>query len=92
MRSAAAAVTLALARRPDLWSTAVRELFVLARPGWWRRWPPLPRPDAAYVRFRLQTAYGSTPDRSRLLESDPDDIVSYLEWCHRMRRTVDHAA
>jgi hypothetical protein len=88
-----AGAAVALAGRPDLWSTAVRELFVLARPGWWRRWPPLPRPDPAYLRFRLQTAYGSSaPERSRLLDSDPDDIVSYLEWCRRMRHTVRHPA
>ena len=65
---------------PTLWATALVQLFVLARPGWWRRWPPLPAPDAAYLRFRLQTAYGD-PER----EPEPQDVVAYLEWCKRMR-------
>jgi hypothetical protein len=73
----------ALARRPDLWPTALRELFVLARPGWWRRWPPVPSPDPAYLRFRLHTAYGDGP--TTLSEAAPDDLVTYLEWCRRMR-------
>ncbi len=35
---------LAVARRPRLWPVAVRQTLRLARPGWWRRWPPVPRP------------------------------------------------
>ena len=65
---------------PTLWATALVQLFVLARPGWWRRWPPLPAPDADYLRFRLQTAYGD-PER----EPEPHDVVAYLKWCKRMR-------
>ncbi len=53
----------------------------LAPTGWWRRWPPLPRPDPAYLRFRLQTAYGD-PGR----DPDPGDVVTYLRWCRRRRR------
>lgn len=73
---------LAVALRPRLWATAVIELFLLARPRWWRRWPPIPAPDPAYLRFRMHTAYGdgSPP-------ADPSgDIVDYLDWCRRMRR------
>jgi hypothetical protein len=73
----------AVARRPSLWGAAVRQLFRLARPGWWRRPPFLPLPDAAYLRFRLQTAYGD-PDR----EPAPDDVVAYLRWCGGFRRVV----
>ena len=54
----------AVARRPWLWPVAVRQTLRLARPGWWRRWPPLPLPDPSYLRFRLQTAYGD-PERPR---------------------------
>jgi hypothetical protein len=72
----------AVARRPDLWSIAVREAFVLAAPGWWRRWPPRPVPDQAYLEWRLQTAYG--PDGPTAMAAE--DLVSYLEWCRRMRR------
>jgi hypothetical protein len=48
-----AAATLAVARRPDLWVTAVRQLGRLAPTGWWRKAPYLPRPDPTYMRFRM---------------------------------------
>ncbi len=67
----------ALLRRPDLWATAVRQLVVLAVPGWWRRAPYLPLPDAAYLRFRLVTAYGGSGDA----EPTPADLLTYLHWC-----------
>src|SRR5690606_31043031 len=52
------AAALAVAARPRLWVTAVRQVVVLARPGWWRRPPFLPMPSRDYLRFRLLTAYG----------------------------------
>jgi len=69
-------VILALASRPSLWSTAVRQTAVLAVHGWWRRAPFLPLPDRAYLRFRMQTMYG---DADRFPE--PADVVAYLQWC-----------
>jgi hypothetical protein len=69
---------LALVRRPDLWSTALRQLLRLAPSGWWRRWPPVPRPDPSYLGFRLETAYGD-PARA----PEPTDVVAYLAWCRR---------
>ena len=66
----------AVLRRPTLWAVGVVQLFRLAPSGWWRRWPPLPRPDPDYLRFRLQTQYGD-PDR----EPEPADVVTYLHWC-----------
>ncbi|MCU1462291.1 MAG: hypothetical protein JWO37_2366 [Acidimicrobiales bacterium] len=71
---------LAVARHPALWPTAAGQLLRLARPGWWRRWPPVPAPDEAYLRFRLQTAYGD-PDRP----PEPADVVTYLRWCRSTR-------
>jgi hypothetical protein len=71
----------AVARRPKVWPAAVRQVGVLTRPGWWRRWPPAPIPDPAYLRFRLQVAYGD--DRT---DPEPGDVVAYLEWCRQMRR------
>ena len=76
LRAAAAAVL----RRPSLWPIAVGQVLRLARPGWWHRWPPVPAPDEAYLRFRLQTAYG---DPSR--PPEPADVVTYLEWCRSTR-------
>jgi hypothetical protein len=67
---------IAVAVRPCLWPTAIRQLFVLAAPGWWRRAPFLPVPDPAYLRFRVLTAYG---DPSRAPE--PTDVITYLHWC-----------
>jgi hypothetical protein len=74
---------LAVARRPDLWATAVRQVLVLAPPGWWRSPPHLPWPEPAYLRFRLQTAYG---DPSR--QPEPADVVTYLHWCRAWPRVT----
>ena len=71
-----ARAALVMLRHPSLWVTAAVQLLRLAVPGWWRRWPPLPAPDPAYLRFRLQTQYG---DAER--EPEPADLVSYLHWC-----------
>jgi glucokinase len=68
------AAAVALVRRPDLWPAALR----LAPPKWWRRWPPLPIPPADYLRFRIETMYGSAG------ELDGHDLVRYLEWCRRV--------
>jgi hypothetical protein len=57
----------------------VRQVVVLAPPGWWRRRPHLPLPDEAYLRFRLQTAYGD-PEHA----PDPDDVITYLHWCRAL--------
>jgi hypothetical protein len=71
-----ARVAMAVALRPALWGIAARQTWVLARPGWWRRRPFLPVPDAAYLRFRMQTAYGD-PARP----PEPPDVLAYLHWC-----------
>jgi len=69
---------LAVLRRPHLWSTAVRQALRLARPGWWRRPPFLPVPDADYLAFRLETQYGADG------RPDARDVVTYLEWCREL--------
>ena len=70
----------ALLRRPSLWSTAASQALRLSAPGWWRRSPHLPIPDADYLRFRLQTQYG---DAER--EPEPDDLLTYLHWVRETR-------
>lgn len=70
---------LAVLRRPPLWPTAVAQALRLARPGWWKRPPFLPVPDPDYVRFRMQTAYGSAGN------PDPEDLVAYLNWCREFK-------
>jgi len=74
---------MAVAMRPTLWSVAVGQLVRLARPGWWRRVPFLPLPDAEYLRFRMVTAYGD-PNRA----PEPADVVAYLHWCRAWPRVV----
>lgn len=69
------AATWAVLRRPHLWITAVRQALRLARPGWWRRAPFLPLPDAGYMEFRFVTNYGADG------EPTVDDLITYLEWC-----------
>lgn len=72
--------TWAVLRRPRLWPTAVGQVRRLAPSGWWRRRPFLPLPDADYLRFRLETQYGSDH------EPEPADVVTYLAWCRSYRR------
>lgn len=70
----------ALARRPGLWPTAIRQARVLTPKRWWRRRPFRPGPPAAYVAFRMQTQYGR-------IGGAPSgrDVVNYLQWCRDMR-------
>jgi hypothetical protein len=70
----------AVARRPDLWPTAVNEWRALAPMNWWRHWPPTLRPSPEYLAFRMQTMYGSPSATAA-----PEDLVRYLEWCRWMR-------
>ncbi|MBO0730844.1 MAG: hypothetical protein J2P57_16430 [Acidimicrobiaceae bacterium] len=71
----------ALARRADLWPAAVVTAWKMAVPGWWRRWPPRPFPDPAYLAFRSQTMFGG--DGCRRL--GPEELLDYLEWCRDQR-------
>ncbi|MGH9073590.1 MAG: hypothetical protein ACRDZQ_05670, partial [Acidimicrobiales bacterium] len=64
------------ARRPDLCPTALTSVLATARPGWWRRWPPLPVPAEAWLGFRLECATGRRDGPVR-----GGDVVSWLEWC-----------
>jgi hypothetical protein len=73
----------ALAVRPRLWATAVRQLGALAAPGWWRARPRLPLPAPGYLRFRMVTAYGDPDARP-----EADDVVSYLGWCRDEHRRL----
>jgi hypothetical protein len=66
----------AVVRHPSLWATALRQLFRLAPSGWWKRAPFLPLPDAAYLKFRLVTAYGGSGG-----DPQPKDLITYLHWC-----------
>ncbi len=73
------AVAVAVVARPRLWRTALRQVRLLARPGWWRTRPFLPLPDPEYLRFRLETQYGPRGAPA------PHDVLDYLEWCRAER-------
>lgn len=66
----------AVLARPDLWPAAVGLVRRFAAPGWWRRRPWLPLPDADLWRFRMVTAYGDPSARPTTA-----DVLGYLEWC-----------
>lgn len=73
-----ARIAVAVAARPSLWPTALRQVRRTAPPGWWRHAPFLPVPSGPYLRFRLVTQYGSVDHRPA-----PDDVLNYLVWCRR---------
>ena len=66
--------------RPGLWWAALGALRRMAVPGWWRRRPYLPLPDDRLWGFRMVTAYGSPG-----AIPEPEDVISYLEWCRSTR-------
>ncbi|HEX4867804.1 MAG TPA: hypothetical protein VFV32_09270 [Acidimicrobiales bacterium] len=73
---------MALLPHPGLWRTGLQQALRLAPPGWWRRFPFLPLPAPAYLRFRMETAYGGAGDQLPV----PGDLVTYLHWCQRFGR------
>jgi hypothetical protein len=76
----------AVARHPTLWWTAVRQFRRMTPRHWWQRRPFLPVPDRAYMRFRMETAYGSQGNPS------VPDLLTYLAWCRageRLRATSE---
>lgn len=79
---AARTVTRSVLRHPGLLAAASATVLRLARPGWWRQWPPIPFPSDDLWRFRMETAYGGSGDAV----PDEDDIVSFLQWSRAMRR------
>ncbi len=72
---------LAVLVRPRLWLIALYELRVLAVSGWWKSWPPLPKPGRSWIEFRAETQYGH-----KQADPSPEDILAWLEWCRKTRR------
>lgn len=68
-------LTLAALRHPPLAVDLLRVAWRFRADGWYARFPFLPLPSRAYVRWRMHTAYG-----------DPDaippagDIIRYARW------------
>jgi hypothetical protein len=76
-------VLAAVAGRPRLWPTAIRQMRRTAPTRWWARPPFLPLPSRDYLEFRLVTQYGET-SRSPVAA----DVVDYLAWCREWDRTM----
>ncbi|CAB4611912.1 unannotated protein [freshwater metagenome] len=74
------AAIFAVVVRPQLWGTALRQLFRLAPQGWWKRAPFLPVPPADYLEFRLVTQYGGEHGSQRE-KVRTVDVLDYLAWC-----------
>jgi hypothetical protein len=72
-------------RRPRLWATALRQFGRTIPRAWWRQRPFLPVPDPAYVRFRIETAYGAHGS------PEAPDVLTYLDWCRTQERTRNTA-
>lgn len=60
---------------PSLWPTALRVARRLLPVRWWSTRPYLPVPSRAYLRFRLETYYGS-----ETAHFAPEDVLKYLRW------------
>ncbi len=72
---------LAVLRHPSLWLEALSVARSLAPRRWWSRPPFLPLPDPEVLAWRTTTAYGA----ERPIASE--DLVAYLRWRKRQRRT-----
>ncbi|MFW2382099.1 MAG: hypothetical protein ACN4GZ_10100 [Acidimicrobiales bacterium] len=67
----------AVAKQPRLWTTALKAYRSLVPEKWWTRRPFLPVPDADWMHFRLETAYGGdgTP-----ADSAGEELTTWLNW------------
>lgn len=74
-------MAIALARRPWLIPTTLRQIKTMSRPRWWAQRPFLPLPPADYLEFRQVTATGDG-------DAVPSvhDTVTWLEWCRSLRK------
>jgi hypothetical protein len=77
---AVARAAAAVAAHPRLWLTACRQYRAALPRRWWGHRPFLPLPPRDYVRFRLQTQYGSANHRIEAV-----DVLNYLSWCKTNR-------
>jgi len=71
----------AILLRPGLWSTALKVLVRMTPRRWWSHPPFLPVPSRDYLRFRLETQYGSST-----APTDPNDVLEYLSWVKQWDR------
>ena len=68
-------------KRPALWPAMLSAAWAFRPRGWYRRPPFLPLPSRAYMRWRLETAYGD-PDAV----PPEDELARFITWSAEMRR------
>lgn len=70
-------------RRPRLWPALLSAAWAFRSRDWYRKAPFLPLPSKAYMRWRLETAYGE-PDAV----PPADEIARFVTWSADMRRRM----
>ena len=70
-------------RRPRLWPALLSAAWAFRPKDWYRKPPFLPLPSKAYMRWRLETAYGE-PDAV----PPADEIARFVTWSAEMRRRM----
>lgn len=70
-------------RRPRLWPALLSAAWAFRPRNWYRKAPFLPLPSKAYMRWRLETAYGE-PDAV----PPADEIARFVTWSAEMRRRM----
>lgn len=73
-------IAMALAKKPQLIPTALRQAVSLAPRRWWATGSHLPIPPADYMAFRNTTLSGNADELPTV-----HDVIVYLEWCRSMR-------
>lgn len=74
----------------ELW-IVIKEAFlfywVICKRKWWRKFPFLPLPSIKYIRWRLDTAYGTNnwPEFRIMLK----DTYNFLLWRHKFRKLTE---
>lgn len=67
-------------RRPHRIPAIVGMGWAFRARGWYRRFPFIPWPSAQYVRWRMETAWGSAE-----AEPEQDELERFVVWSARMR-------
>ena len=65
-------------RNPAVGVALIRVGWRFRRRGWYARFPFLPVPATAYLKWRMNTAYGRDD-----AVPPPDDVVRYARWATR---------
>ena len=65
----------ALLRKPSLWFTSIKQIFILAKNRWQLTPPFLPFPSSDFLEFRIITYQGEAEKLP-----DVDVVIRWLTW------------